>query len=57
MEYFFRCETCGEESIRMNTFQLTFDAEQSNDKPSALHSPEEQFYFLHAHHLLHLMSG
>jgi hypothetical protein len=56
MKYFLRCETCGEESVRMSTFELSLNGEQTTDVPASANSPEGQFYFLHAEHLLYLMS-
>jgi hypothetical protein len=56
MKYFLRCQTCGEESVRMSTFELSFNGEQTTDVPGSADSPEGQFSFLHAEHLLYLMS-
>jgi hypothetical protein len=56
MKYFLRCETCSEESVRMSTFELSLSGEQSTDVSGSADSPEGQFYFLHAEHLLYLMS-
>jgi len=56
MRYFLRCETCGEESVRMSTFELSFTGEQTTDVPGRADSPEGHFYLLHSEHLLYLMS-
>ena len=56
MKYFLRCDTCGEQSVRLSTFELSFAGEQTTDVPGRADSPEVQFYFLHAEHLLYLMS-
>jgi hypothetical protein len=56
MKYFLRCETCGADSVRMSTFELSFSGEQTTGVPGSAYSPEGQFYFLHAEHLLYLMS-
>ena len=56
MKYFLRFETCCEESVRTSTFELSFSCEQTTGVPGSVDSPEGAFYFLHADHLLYLVS-
>lgn len=56
MKYFLRCETCGEESVRMSTFELTFSGEQTTEVPGLASSPEAQFYFMHSDHVVYIVS-
>jgi hypothetical protein len=56
MNYFLRCETCDEESVRLSTFELSFSGEQTSEIPGPASSPEVQFYFLHSDHLVYIMS-
>ena len=56
MNYFLRCETCDEESVRLSTFELSFSGEQTSEIPGPASSPEVQFYFLHSDHRVYIMS-